>query len=42
MVDSLTTISPITDTISLDNDKGELDLIISSGYHNRSYLTFLK
>lgn len=39
--DSLITISPITDIIPLIGGP-EVDLICLSGYHLRSYLTFVK
>ena len=39
--DSLITISPITDVIPLIGGP-EVDLVCLSGYHLRSYLTFVK
>ncbi len=41
MKDSLITISPITDVIPQAGGD-EVDLICLSGYHLRSYLTFVK
>ena len=41
--DTLTTIAPITDVIALEgSDKKDMDLIVASGYHLKSYLTFVK
>ena len=39
--DSLLTISPITDVIPISGGQ-EVDIICLSGYHLRSYLTFVK
>jgi hypothetical protein len=41
-LDLLTTISPITDVVSVDNKRGDLDLVVASGNNIRSYVTFLK
>ncbi len=41
--DALTTIAPITDVICFESEnKKGLDLAIASGFHLRSYLTFVK
>ena len=41
--DALITISPITDVVPLPQSSPlEVDLICLSGYHVRSYLTFVK
>ena len=42
MQDQLTTIAPITDVIQVPNVDNDLELVVLSGYHNMSYLTFLK
>ena len=43
MVDALITISPITEFLPLpESHMGELDAIVFSGYHLRSYITFVK
>ena len=43
LIDALITISPITEFIPLPvSHVNELDAIVLSGYHLRSYITFIK
>jgi hypothetical protein len=40
--DTIATIAPITDIVTLESQNNEIEYLCASGFHLRSYLAFVK